>query len=441
MARVNCGYQILDHFNHFSNDRFCYFKIKIIIKNKNIFLEKKILIYGLGKSGIASYKFLKNKSKVYLFDDDFKKKFENKSNQRLKNIQAISKIKFDSIIISPGIDVLKCKLSKFLKKNKSKIYTDLDVFYSFYKNKSITITGTNGKSTTAQILHEVLLDQKYDCRLVGNIGNPVLCEKKITNNTFFVVEASSYQLDYSQLFTSKYSAILNISPDHIERHRNLKNYINAKFRLLDSQPKESISFVKKNDVLINKKLNSKRYNPKIIKVDLKKANKIIKLIKNKYFLSAGNLENLSFILKISEKLNLNYKILIKTLNRFKGLKYRQQIVYENKNLKNVYWILGGIPKKGDKLNLSKKHCKNLKTFVFGKHYREFKKNVRNKISINHLKYLKDILKEIFSDLKNENLKKNIILFSPAGASFDSFKNFEDRGEYFNQLIKKFLNAK
>ena len=99
-------------------------------------------------------------------------------------------------------------------------------------------------------MYEVLLDQKYDCRLVGNIGNPVLCEKKIANNTFFVVEASSYQLDYSQLFTSKYSVILNISPDHIERHRNLKNYISAKFRLLDSQSKESIAFIKKKDVLI-----------------------------------------------------------------------------------------------------------------------------------------------------------------------------------------------
>ncbi|MDB4217774.1 Mur ligase family protein, partial [Candidatus Pelagibacter sp.] len=274
-----------------------------MIKNENIFLEKKILIYGLGKSGIASYKFLNNKAKVYLFDDDLTKKLGNRSNQRLKNIQAISKIKFDSIIISPGIDILKCKLFKFLKKNKSKIYTDLDVFYSFYKNKSITITGTNGKSTTAKILYEVLSDQKYDCRLVGNIGNPVLSEKKITKKTIFVVEASSYQLDYSQLYTSKYSAILNISPDHIERHRNLKNYVGAKFKLLNSQSRESVAFVKKNDVLINKKLNSKKYNPKIIKVDLKKANKIIKLIKNKYFLSAGNLENLSFILKISEKLN------------------------------------------------------------------------------------------------------------------------------------------
>jgi len=311
-------------------------------------------------------------------------------------------------------------------------------------------------------LHEVLLDQNYDCRLIGNIGNPALSEKKITKNTIFVIEASSYQLDYSKLFTSKYSAILNISPDHIERHKSLKNYVNAKFKLLNYQSKESISFVKKDDLLINKKLKSKKYNPKIIKVDLKKANKVIKHLKNKYFVSAGNLENLSFVLKISETLNLNSKKLIKTLNRFKGLKYRQQIIYENKNLiiindskstsfassenllknlKNVYWILGGIPKKGDQLNLSKKNCKNFKTFIFGNYYKEFKKNIKNKITVKHSKYLKDILKEIFFDLKDKKIKKSIIFFSPAGASFDSFKNFEDRGKYFNQSIKKFINAK
>ena len=433
-----------------------------MIANKNIFLEKKILIYGLGKSGLSSYKFLNNKAKVYLFDDNLKKKIRYKLNQRIRNVQGISKIKFDCIIISPGIDILKCKLSKFLKKNKSKIYTDLDIFYSYYKNKSITITGTNGKSTTAKILHEVLSDQKYDCRLIGNIGNPALSEKKITKNTIFVIEASSYQLDYSKVFTSKYSAILNISPDHIERHKNLKNYINAKFKLLNSQSMDCTAFVKKNDLLINKKLNSKKFNPKIIRVDLKKTNKIIKQLKNKYFLSSGNLENLSFVLQISETLNLNSKILIKTLNKFKGLKYRQQIIYENKNLtiindskstsfassenllknlKNAYWILGGIPKKGDQLNLSKKHYKNFKTFIFGNNYKDFKMNIKNKLKVKNFKYLKDILNEIFLDLKDNKIKKNTIFFSPAGASFDSFKNFEDRGKYFNQLIKKFLNGK
>ena len=120
-------------------------------KNKNIFLGKKILIYGLGKSGISSYKFLKNKSKVYLFDDYQKKNLIY--NQKKRSHKEISKINFDFIIISPGIDISKCKLSKFLKKNNSRIYTDLDVFYEFFKNKSITITGTNGKYTTCQLLY------------------------------------------------------------------------------------------------------------------------------------------------------------------------------------------------------------------------------------------------------------------------------------------------
>ena len=433
-----------------------------MIKNKNIFLGKKILIYGLGKSGVSSYKFLKNKADLYLFDDNEKKNIKLKSNLRLNTLKEISKINFDKIIISPGIDISKCKLSKTLKKNSSKIYTDLDIFYSFYKNKSITVTGTNGKSTTAQILYEVLEDQKYDVRLIGNIGNPALSEKKITKHTIFVIEASSYQLEYSQIFSSKYAAILNIAPDHIERHKNLKNYITAKFKLLVSQPNNATAFVNKNDPLITKKIDNNNLNQKIIKIDSKKSNKIYNQIKNEYFLSSGNKENLSFVLKILKIFKLNNKILLKTLNKFKGLKYRQQIIFKNKNLtiindskstsfassenllKNlnyVYWILGGIPKKSDQFKLSKKHCKNFKAYIFSKHHKEFKKNLKNKIIVKNLKDLKDILNEIFLDIKKKKLEKNIILFSPAGASFDNFKNFEDRGLYFNKLIKKFINAK
>ena len=433
-----------------------------MIKNKNIFLGKKILIYGLGKSGVSSYKFLKNKADLYLFDDNVKKNIKLKSNLRLNTLKEISKINFDKIIISPGIDISKCKLSKTLKKNSSKIYTDLDIFYSFYKNKSITITGTNGKSTTAQILYEVLEDQKYDVRLIGNIGNPALSEKKITKHTIFVIEASSYQLEYSQIFSSKYAVILNIAPDHIERHKNLKNYITAKFKLLVSQPNNATAFVNKNDSLITKKIDNNNLNQKIIKIDSKKSNKIFNQIKNKYFLSSGNKENLSFVLKILKIFKLNNKILLKTLNKFKGLKYRQQIIFKNKkliiindskstsfassenllkNLNYVYWILGGIPKKSDQFKLSKKHCKNFKAYIFSKHHKEFKKNLKNKIIVKNLKDLKDILNEVFLDIKKKKLEKNIILFSPAGASFDNFKNFEDRGLYFNKLIKKFINAK
>ena len=426
----------------------------------NFFLNKKILIYGLGKSGISSYKFLKKKSDVYLFDDN--KKINFKFKKKIIRSDQIQKINFDKIILSPGIDILNCKLSKFLKKNSKKIHTDLDVLFSFYNNESITITGTNGKSTTAKILHDALIDQKKDSRLIGNIGNPALSEKNITKKTIFIIEASSYQLDYSRVFRSKYAVILNITPDHIERHKTLENYVNAKFKLLKSQLSGSFAYVKKEDELIAKKLKKNKYSSKIYRVKTSNLNKKLNKITNKYFISDGNKENLSFILKIASKLKLNKKKLINTINKFNGLDYRQQIIFDKKNLvvindskstsfassenvlKNLneaYWILGGIPKKGDKFKLSKIKCKNIKAFIFGPHKKEFIKILRKRLKIKSFKNLKETLKFIFSEINIQQSKKKIIFFSPAGASFDSFKNFEDRGYYFNQIIKKYINAK
>ena len=219
----------------------------------NNFLKKKILVYGLGKSGLSTLKFLQKKSEIYAYDD-FNNRIKNLKLKKIIKLNKIKKIKFDKIILSPGIDIYNCKLSNFLRSNKDKIYTDLDVFFSFNKNYCITITGTNGKSTTCQLLYEVLRNQKFDVRLVGNIGKPILSERKIKEKTIFVIEASSYQLEYSKIFKSKYAVIINISPDHIERHKTLNNYIKAKLKLIESQSKGDLAFVKKKDKLIDKGL-------------------------------------------------------------------------------------------------------------------------------------------------------------------------------------------
>jgi len=428
-------------------------------KIENIFLGKKILIYGLGKSGYSSYKFLRDKADTYLFDDNLK--INSSLKKKLINFKKITQYNFDRIIISPGIDIFKCKLSKYLKKNLSKIYTDLDIFYSFYNNKSITITGTNGKSTTAKILFDVLLDQGKDVRLIGNFGNPALSETKVSKKTIFVIEASSYQLEYSKIFSSKYAVILNISVDHIERHKSLSNYIDAKFKLIDSQTKKDFAFVKKNDTFIEKKLKSKKFDSKIIKVDTIKNYNFLKKIKNDYFFSESNKENLSFVIEISKKLKLNKSLFIITIQKFKGLKYRQQIIFKNdfltiindskstsfasstdilKSKSNIFWLLGGIFKKGDKLNLKKDDFKNVKAFVYGKNKDFFNNQLKNKIQFKNFDNLKDALKDIINLIKHEKSKKNTILFSPCAASFDTFKNFEERGYYFNKLIKRYLNG-
>ena len=185
------------------------------------------------------------------------------------SLNQIKKFKFDLIILSPGINDRKCKLNKFLKKNSNNIYTDLDIFTSFYNNLCVTITGTNGKSTTCQLFYQVLKKQNYDAKLAGNIGYPILSIKKIRKDTIFVIEASSYQLEYSKIFKSKYAAILNIAPDHLERHKTINNYISAKFKLLKNQNKNSITYINKYDRYTKKKLKKIKYKSKVIKVDTK----------------------------------------------------------------------------------------------------------------------------------------------------------------------------
>ena len=444
----------MDYFNNSSYDWFGNTQIKITENYLSIFLNKKILIYGSGKSGLSTLKFLKNKCEVFLYDD-FKKNLKKSISEKF-----ILKNQFDFIIISPGIDLNKCKLSGYLKKNLEKIHTDLDVFYSFYKNDCISVTGTNGKSTTCQLLYEILSKHKYDVKLAGNIGKPILSIKNIKSKTIFVIEASSYQLEYSKIFQSKYAVILNISPDHLERHKTINNYVKAKFKILNNNSKNYFGFINKKDSLTTNELKKQKIKRKILRVNVYPENYIKEKIDNEYFLNEANIENFSFIMAISNQLRLKKKIVFETLNRFNGLRFRQQIIYKNsfltiindskstsfsssisilKNKLNIYWLLGGIPKKGDKFSLPKKYYTNVKAFIYGKNKKFFSKQLKGKIQYSNFNNLNDALKRIFLIINKKNFPKKNIIFSPSAASFDSFKNFEDRGNYFNKLIKRYLN--
>jgi len=423
-----------------------------------IFFKKKILIYGLGISGYSSLNFLKKNNYVKFFDDDYQK-FKNKNLKKFFiSSKKIYKYNFDYIIVSPGINLEKCNLKNFLKKNKKKIFTDLDIFYcNNFRNLIIAVTGTNGKSTTVKLLSDIIKSTKKDVRLVGNIGKSILNEKKISKKTIFVVEASSYQIEYSKIFKAKYALLLNINPDHLERHKTFKKYLNAKFKLFYNQKKGDFAFFNKKSFLIKKELKNKNIKSKIINVEDKLNSSYRKLIKNEYFNNKNNQQNLSYIFAICKKLKIDKKNIIKITNSFKGLKFRQQIIYNSKkltiindskatsfsssinlinSLNNIFWILGGLPKKGDKFKLIKNKKLVLRAFIYGKKKNFFIKNLKNKVSFETFKNLKDAFKKVILKIKNNrHQKKTIILFSPCSASFDSFKNFEERGEYFNELVR------
>ena len=420
------------------------------------FLKKKILIYGLGLSGNSCLQYLSKKSNVKVFDDNNSKK-KKIHKQYLLSKNKILKEKFDYIVLSPGIDVYKCELKSYLLKNWRKIITELDIFYlNHQSNTKITITGTNGKSSTCLMLYNIFKSKKLDVRLVGNIGKPPLKETRIKKQTIFIIEASSYQISYSKYFKTDYGAILNLNIDHLERHKNIQKYAKAKVKLIRDQKKNKISFVEKDSLLINRLIQNKNFNSKVIKITYNKNSFFKKKIKNNYLLDKNNLNNIHFVFKISKIFRISNNKIFKSLNSFKGLKFRKQTIYNKVNLeiindskstsfsstngllsnyKNIYWIVGGLFKKGDRFILEKKYRKNIKAYIIGLNKSFFVKQFKKKINFKYLKYLNKAILAIKNDIKKDT-KNKIILFSPAAASFDQFKNFEHRGNCFNSLIKK-----
>ena len=431
-----------------------------LLKYKN----RRIAIYGMGLTGCSTAGALKKLgAQVLCWDDNIKiRKKIKKFNFPLKKFWLDKKL-VDNIVISPGIDIRKCKIKNFLRINLNKIITDLDLFFDLNKDALIvSITGTNGKSTTCKIIEKILKLAKYNVKTVGNIGNPILSTIKTKKKYIFILEVSSYQLQYSKFFRSKHAAILNISPDHLERHKNIKNYIRIKSRIFFGQSSSDYSYINSNNKYsksIKNIFKSKKLKSKLIPIKKLGHHLLVKKINNNYFKSKGNIENMAFAYRIAKNLKISDKIIIKGLEKFKGLPHRQEIVFSNKNLlcindskatsfdaclqslsnyDQIYWIVGGVPKYKDYFYLKSVRKKIVKAYIVGKNIPFFKKQIGKKIPFIVSKNIQNAVNDIYKDVKSKNFLNKTILFSPAAASFDQFDNFENRGNYFkNLIIKKF----
>jgi|TARA_B100001063_G_scaffold18086_1_gene13919 UDP-N-acetylmuramoylalanine--D-glutamate ligase len=410
--------------------------------------ELSFLIYGLGSSGKSVVNFFKknNINNYEIWDDKYKQLFKKKRTKDL--LKTLNNV--DYIILSPGISLIKKKnLTRFRKK----IITDIDLLYlTKRKFKSIVVTGTNGKSTTCNLITHLLKKNKFKTLLGGNIGTPIL-DLKITKNAYVVIEASSFQLSHSKFIRPDYAFLLNITNDHLDWHGNMNNYINSKLKIFIYQKKDQFALINNKLKNIFKKRN---FISKLIIPNEKNYKNLKHKIKNHYLKLSINDENMSFAYSFSKLLKISEKNFITAINSFVGLSHRYEVFLKKKNIvfindskatsfeatkyalsnsKNIYWILGGLPKKNDKIYLDKIKKNIIKCYIVGKNTDFFKKKIQNKINFSITKNLKTSLITILKDIKLFNIKENTILLSPASASYDQFMNFQKRGDEFKKLSR------
>ncbi len=420
--------------------------------------KKSFAVYGLGTTGrsVINY-FNKISFKNYIMWDDNKilKKYWHLDKEKKKDF--LRQLNFvDYIIVSPGINIKKSELRKALLKNRFKIITDLDLFYIFNPRvTSIVVTGTNGKSTTCKIIEHVLKKNKTNTILGGNIGRPIL-SLNLKKNPLVVIEASSFQLAHSKFVKPDYALILNITNDHLDWHGSMNNYIESKLNIFSFQKKNNFAFI--NDRKILKKYKRKKYLAKLNFVTSKNYQKIKNRIKNNYLNSQANEENMSFVFALSKVLKISEKSFIRSLRSFRGLPHRHEIFLKKNNKifindskatsfqaskfalqsnKNIFWIVGGMPKLRDKFKLGKLKNSVVKSYIIGNHMGVFKGQLNGKVDFQLSRTLNNAIISIFKDIKNIADKKITILLSPASASYDQFKNFEERGNEFKRLIKNY----
>ena len=419
---------------------------------KKNFNKLSFLVYGLGSSGNSTIEYFKKKNflNYFAWDDNriLRKKFLKITPNLKHTLQ-----KVDYIILSPGISLTKTKYKKDLIKFKKKIITDIDLLYLCNREfKSIVITGTNGKSTTCKIITHLLKKNKFNVQLGGNIGVPIL-DLKVKKNIFFVIEASSFQLSHSKYIHPDYAILLNITNDHIDWHGSTHHYIKSKLKIFDLQKKNNFALINKNYKNIFRK---KKYLGKMVPVKFVEYKKIKFRIKNNYLKSSANDENMNFVYALAKLLKIDNESFIKSMNSFIGLPHRYEVFLKKKGVtfindskattfqaakfalescKNIYWILGGIPKKKDKIDLRYIKDNVTQSYIIGKNVNFFKKQLKNKVKLFVTKNLKYSIIHALKHIKSFKKKDNTILLSPGAASFDQFKNFERRGDEFKKLSK------
>ena len=430
------------------------------------------LILGMGITGLSVARFFSNNNEIFRIADSRKEPLLLKTFQKENLLddcymgewsQSILE-GIDEVIISPGIAQSET-IVQWIREKKIKLLSDIELFGRYSNAPIIGITGSNGKSTVTQLLGEMALASNLNAVMCGNIGSPVL-ESISDTAELYIVELSSYQLDYTSELDLFAGVITNISPDHLDRYENFEAYIASKLSIYPYCENVIINLDEslQSGMAGDSYFAIEKNNSNCIFLVRKAGNSYEVLYQDKLLVSSNellvvgkhNIENLLAALTLGYQFGLPIKEMIKAAKTFKGLPHRLEFItsinhvdfYNDSKSTNavstktavnsllekysqLVLILGGIAKQENYSELIELINEKVETVVL---IGDSSKVFSEQLSVPTLKIARSMEEAV--GLSKSLIKNGAVVLSPACASFDMFDDFNDRGDQFKHHVNE-----
>jgi UDP-N-acetylmuramoylalanine--D-glutamate ligase len=451
--------------------------------------DRTFAVLGLGKSGLVAAKALEASGATVWAWDDSPAQRDQLAAAGIEpvDLAAADWARVEALVLSPGIPHSFPKPHPVAAKAKAAskpIIGDVELLLRAQPHaRLLAITGTNGKSTTTALTGHILASAGRQVAVGGNIGTPALALPALGAAGIYVLELSSYQLEITPSLKPTVAILLNITPDHIDRHGDMAGYVAAKERIFERQTSGDTAIFGIDDEpsrAMHDRIAARK-GPRVVAIssiravpggisgaggklvdDLDgKAETLLDLTGIATLPGEHNWQNAAAAYAAMRALGLRREPILEGLRSYPGLAHRQELIatiagvrYVNDSkatnadatekalvcYKPIYWILGGKPKEGGIESLKPLFPRIAHAYLIGEASAQFAATLKGQVAATECGTLDRAVAAAHAQAQADHRPGAVVLLSPACASFDQFANFEQRGEVFRQLVLKLGNG-